>query len=150
MVLTASATLDIQGLAQTITFNNPGIIDEIDFGSNQITLKAASSFTLPKSDFLVYAAYHEIFHNALIRNFPSISNSLNLPLPLCEFDFRVGSTRLTFIQTSNGGSALEVNYFFGTTNAVFSARVADVTITLQEWFMMTYLFHRYVREISLH
>lgn len=149
MALTALTTLNIPGLTQTIVFNNPSAVDEIDFGSNQIVMKAISSFNLSKSDFLLYFQYLDIYNNALLFNFPSINASINIAIPVSEYDFKVGSTRITYMQTKAASTALDLTYLFSNSTMTFGARASDVTITLQEWFTMVYMLRVVSKQVSL-
>lgn len=145
MALSANTVLNIPGNTQTIIFNNPGAVDEIDFGSNQIVLKAISSYNLSKSDYQLYVGYLIIYFNALLANFPSINSAFSLSLPLCEFDFKFGATRITYDQHSSATDAYNLTYLFSNSTATIAARASDVTITLQEFFQMII----YLRQVSL-
>lgn len=136
MALSANTILNIPGNTQTITFNNPGAIDEYDFGSNTITLKAISSYTLSKTDFELYVGYLIIYYNALLTNFPNINSSFSIAIPASEFDFKVGSTRITYDQHSGAADAYNFTYLFSNTTVTVAARASDVNITLQEFFTM--------------
>lgn len=149
MALKAVTTLDIPGLTQIIVYNNPTLVDEIDFGSNQITLKAISSFSLSKSDFLLYFQYLDIYNNALLFNFPSINASINVAIAQSEFDFKVGTTRIDYTQTHVATTALGLTYLFSNTTMTFAARASDVTISLQEWFTLVYNLRVVTKQVSL-
>lgn len=149
MALTAITTLNIPGLTQTIAFNNPGLVDEIDFGNNQVTLKASSSYTLSKSDLLLYYNYLNVYNNALLFNFPSIVASYLVPIPVSKFNLKPQSTTLLFEYLSGTSNAITINYDLGTKIATFTARPSDVIITLQEFFMMVILFTQFQKQVSL-
>lgn len=150
MALKAVTTLDIPGLTQTIVYNVPALVDEIDFGSNQITFKAIASYNLSKSDFLLYFQYLDIYNNALLFNFPSINASINVPIAASEYDFKVGSTRIDYTQTHVATVTLGLTYLFSNSTMTFAARPSDVTISLQEWFTIVYDLRVVAKQVSLH
>lgn len=131
MALSANTVLNIPGNTQTITFNNPGAVDEIDFGSNVITLKAISQYNLTKSDFELYVGYLIIYYNALLTNFPNINSSFSVAMPASEYDFKIGATRITYDQHTGATDAYNFTYLFSNSTVTIAARASDVTITLQ-------------------
>lgn len=149
MPLTAITTLDIPGTNQIITFNNPSEVDKITFASNVLTFASHASFDLSKSDFLLYFSYLNIYNTALLLNFPPINSSLGISLPLCEFNFKVGPTRITYLQKTNATEVISLTYFIGTQIMNFAARPSNVPITIQEFFMTIYMLDRYSKEIGL-
>lgn len=149
MALTAITTLDIPSSTQNIVFNNPTQVDEIDFGSNQLTLKAISTYNLSKADFLLYVNYLTIYTSALFLNFPSIAANQSISLPQCECDFKVGATRITYDQHSGANDVLNLTYILSTQTMTFGARASDMVITLQEFFMMVYQLNKFNLQISL-
>ena len=152
MALTSTTTFDISGTAQTLTYFNPSQVDQITFSSNQITFAAVSQFNLAKSDLLLYCQFLNIFNNLLIANFPSVSNSISSPWPLCQFDFsetNVGVKRLIYTQTSQGTAVQTINYLPIATSAAFTARGSPVTISLQEFFMYVLMSNQYAIQVGL-
>jgi len=149
----ATTTLNIPGNTQIIVFNNPGVIDEIDFVSNAITLKAHIQYTLSKVDFLLYFNYLDIYNTALFLNFPSINASINIALPQCEFDMvntAMGPPKLTYTQKTGGVTVAEsFSYDLGTHIMTVAARSSDVTITLQEFFQTVYILRQFTKQVSL-
>lgn len=149
MALTAITTLDIPGSTQIIKFNNPSQVDEIDYINNQIVFKAISSFNLSKSDFLLYINYLNVYNTALTLNFPSVIADRSLALPLCEADLKVGSTRVTYDQHSASNDFFNLTYILSTQTMTFAARASDITITLQEFFLLVYNTVKLQLQISL-
>jgi hypothetical protein len=149
MALTAITTLDIPGLTQIIKFNNPAQVDEIDFGNNQIIFKASPTFNLSKSDFLLYINYLNVFNTALILNFPAVTAFQPLALPLSECNFKIGSTRITYDQHSGVNDVFNITYFLNTQIMTFTARASDMTITLQEFFLLIYNMVKMNQQINV-
>lgn len=149
MALTAVTTLNIPGVTQTIVFNNPATLDEIDFAGTQITLKAISTYNLSRSDFLLYFNYLDIYNTALFLNFPFINANINISLLQSEFDIKMGATRLTYDQHSGATDALSLSYQLSNQTMTFAARASDVVISLQEFFIMIYLLRQYSKQVSL-
>jgi hypothetical protein len=150
-VLTAVTTFDIPSNTQNIVFNNPSQIDEIDFANNAVTVKAHSSFSVSKADFMTYFHCLNLFNTALFQNFPSINASINLATPVSEYNYKVGSTRITYLQTTTASAAvMDLTYLFSNSTMTFAALGADKTITLQEFFTMIYLLTQITKQVSLH
>jgi hypothetical protein len=57
MALSATTVFDIVDQTQSITFNNPTMVDQISFANNQLTFAEISTFTLTQSDMLLYVKY---------------------------------------------------------------------------------------------
>jgi hypothetical protein len=149
MALKSQTLLDIPNATQSIIFQNPGTVDEIDFSNNQITLKAISQYTLSKEDFLIYFNYLDIFNTALLLNFPVLNAYFNTPLPLCEFGFKVGPIMITSDQYSGPTNAISLTYMLSTEVMTFAVRPLDVIVTMQEFFTTVYILRRFTKEISL-
>lgn len=150
MALTSTTTFDVINVTSTITFNNPSQVDQITFSGNQITFQTCSSYTLVKSDFLLYFKYLNSFNNQLFINFPSISQSINSAFPLSVFDITIysaGVTHIIYNQTSLGTTVTNINYVPIAGAAAIVARSSPVTITLQEFFMFVYILNQYSTQI---
>lgn len=148
MALTAITVLNIPGTTQTIVFNNPTLVDEIDFGSNQITFKAISSYNLSRSDFLLWYNYLSIYSTALLLNFPSLNTTVFQSIPQSEYDLKMGATRLTFDYHSGATDVLNLTYILSNTTMTFGARASDVTVTIQEFALLIYILKQYNQQVS--
>lgn len=131
MALIANTVLNIPGSTQIISFSNPSLIDEIDFGNNQITFKAISSYNLSQSDFNLYVNYLIIYYNALLTNFTNLGKYFNIKLPICLYDFKVGSTRITFDYQSGTTDTYNSTYLFSNSTMTIAARPSDVVVSIQ-------------------
>jgi hypothetical protein len=151
MALTAVTVFDIAGGTQTITFNNPSQVDQITFSSNSITFQASTTFSLVKSDYLLYFKFLDVFNNLLFTNFPSITSSVNSPWPKCSFSIVEAQVilRLIYDQTSLGIDFFNINYLPLATEATFATRASPVTITLQEFFQTVYMLRQFTQQVSL-
>ena len=152
MALTQQTTVDIVGQTQTIVFNNPGAVDQIQYASGQITFGAISTFNLSKSDLVLYGQFINAFNNQLIINFPSVNQSIGGIWPLCVFDFtesNVGVKKLIYNQSSSGSTVININYVPLATSAAFAGRGSPVTITLQEYFMFVLMMGQYIQQVNL-
>jgi hypothetical protein len=151
MALTSTTTFDLVGQTQTIVFNNPSHIDEIDFGSNQITWDSQSGFNLARSDLILYLQFLNVYANLLVTNFPSVQNSRGVAFPLCLFTLSetfAGVTHINFIQSSQGNAVNTINYLPSITSASFASR-SSVTISLQEFFFSVQMLNQYAIQIGL-
>lgn len=127
MALTSTTVLDLVGQTQVLTFNNPSMVDQISFGSNQITYSAISSYNLVKSDCLLYFQFLNVFSNLLIINFPSVASSVNGALPLSQFDLTLSSSgveHITYTQNSGSTNVYTSNYVPLAASASFAARAS--------------------------
>lgn len=152
MAITSTTLVDIVGQTQTLTYFDPGQVDQITFSSNQITFGAISTFNLTKPDLLLYCQFLNIFSNLLIFNFSSVSNSVASPFPLCNFQISetfAGVHHITYNQTSAGTTVQNINYVKEASAAGFTARGAPVTISLQEFFMYVLMSNQYAIQIGL-
>ena len=152
MALTSTTTFDVIGNTSTITFLNPSQVDQITYAGGAITYQAASSYTLAKSDFLLYFQYLNAFYNQLFINFPQIASSVNTIWPLSVFDIsltNVGTKKLTYTQSFSGTTVLQINYLPLTVSAGFVTRPSPVTISLQEFFQNVYMLTQYTTQVSL-
>lgn len=152
MALTSQTTFDVVGQSQTIVFNNPGSIDQIQFSSGAITFGAISSYNLSKSDMFLYNKYLQAFNTLLLFNFPSISANIGQIWPLCNFQINetfAGVTHLTYNQTSSGTTVCNINYVPQVVSAAFTARVSPVTITVQEYFMFVLMLAQFSQQVNL-
>lgn len=113
MALTSITTVDIPNATQTITFSNPGQLEQITFSSDLITFSAISTFNLSKSDMILYGQYIRTFNNLLLVNFPSVSSSVNLPWPLSQFHITTSMPsvkHIIYTQSSQGTQVTQINY----------------------------------------
>lgn len=152
MALTNSTTFDVAAQTQSMTFDNPGMVDQISYASGVITYSAISSYNLSKSDLLLYLKYINTFNNLLIVNFPTISTTLNSIWPLCSFNITensLGVTHLTYTQTSTGTQVQSINYVPSAVAASISARSSPVTISLQEFAMSVLMYYQYAIQVGL-
>src|ERR1700677_703992 len=137
MALTSTTTFDVIGNTSTITFFNPGQVDQITYSGGAITFQTAGSFTLAKTDFLLYFQYLSAYYNQLFINFPQIAASVNTIWPLSVFDIsftNIGIKKLAYTQSSIGTQVMQINYLPSIVQAGFVARGAPVTVSLQEFF----------------
>lgn len=152
MALTSITTFDVVGQTQSISFNNPGQVDQISYANNQITFAQISGFNLSKSDLLIYLQFLILFNSLLVTNFPSVNLSLNNAWPNCSFDITQSTSGVEhIIYTQNTGSTnvYTINYVPVAVSASFAARGAPVTITLQEYFSMIACLIQYKTQINL-
>ena len=138
MGLTATTTFDLVDQTQTITFNNPTMIDQITFSNNQFTFETTSGFNLSKSDSLLYNQYLQVFFNLLNTNFPALVNLYKNALPLCQFDItesNVGIFKIIYTQNSQSNNVYTINYLPLEFQAGFAARTS-ITISPQEFYTL--------------
>ncbi len=151
MALTAVTTLDVIGQTSTPTFNNPSQVDQITFGSNQITYQTCSSYNLIKSDCALYIKFLTTWYNSLLINFLSLGVLLQQAWPLSVFDITTSSSGVTHIiytQQSQGTQVISINYVPTAASAGVSARSSPVTISVQELFMGVYMKQQYFNQIA--
>jgi hypothetical protein len=152
MSLQSSLLLDLPDATLTLTFiQNSSTIDQITYSGNAITLATTSSFNLSNSDTLLYITYINTFFNALVNSFPATQNSTGISLPLSSFEIQltsIGVQHINYIQTSLGNSVYSINYVPTANAASFTSR-SQITITLQEFFLMTTLLNLYANQINL-
>jgi hypothetical protein len=152
MALTSTTLFDIVGQTQSITFNNPGQVDQITYASNQVTFQTISTFNLSKSDLQLYIKYLIAFNNLLIFNFPAVSAAYTLPWPISDFhifETNSGVQKIDYVQTSLGTQVININYLPLATSASFAARVSPVTVTVQEFLMCVYMLTQYSVQVGL-
>lgn len=152
MALTVQTSVDIGNHNQNIYFYNPSLIDGIYYSSGQITFAAASTYNLTKSDLLLFGQFISTFNSLLILNFPSVNSSIGTIFPLCSFDFtqtNVGVKKIIYHQSSNGTPVIGINYVPIAGAAAIATRASPVTITLQEYFMFSFMMNQYVQQVSL-
>jgi hypothetical protein len=152
MALIQQTTVDIVGETQTIVFNNPSQVDQIQYINNQITFGISTTYNLSKSDLLLYGQFINTFNNSLILNFPSVNKSIGIAWPLCNFDFtesNVGTKKLIYNQSSSGTTVIIITYVPIANAASFATRASPVTITLQEYFMFVLMLGQYIQQVNL-
>jgi hypothetical protein len=152
MALVQQTTLDIVGETQTIVFNNPGIIDQIQYTSNQIIFATSSTYNLGKSDLLLYGQFINTFNNSLLLNFPIVTTSIGAIWPLSGFHFtetNQGTKSLVYTQTSSGTQVININYVPIAGAGSFATRASPVTVTLQEYFMFVLMLGQYIQQVNL-
>lgn len=151
MAITSSTTLDIVNQTASITFSNPSQVDQITFGSNQITYQSYSSYNLTKSDCALYFKFLNTWYNSLLVNFPSLGSQIHQAWPLSVFDITTSSSGVTHIiysQQSQGTQVISINYVPTATSAAVASRGSPVTISIQEFFMAIYMKQQYFNQIS--
>lgn len=152
MALVQVVTIETLAGTASLTLGNPAQVDRLDFASNQIVFASSSSFSLSKSDTLLYIKYLTLFNNILLLNFPTIGQFVNLPLPACSFDVSIttGPNRKTdYAQKSGNSTVLNIDYNTNTGLSTFSSRHPSVTISMQEFYMMVYIFNQYSNQVSV-
>jgi len=150
MALTSTTTLDIINGIQTIIFNNPSQIDQIQFSSSSVTFSATSGYNLVKSDMILFGQYMTVFYNLLVINFPGQINNL-ISLPVSNFDISQtfqGVTHINFTETSQGNSVIGINYVPVGQSGSISSR-SSITITLQEFFQFYIFLTQYINQVRL-
>lgn len=152
MALTSTTSFDIVGQTQTLTFNNPGQIDQVSFANNQITFQAETQYSLAKSDMILWFKYLNAFNNLLLINFPSISSSIGQIFPLCVFSIvenNIGVKKITYDQQISGTEVLNIVYVPLAAAASVATRASPVTISLQEWFMTVLMMNQFTQQVAL-
>lgn len=152
MALTQQTTVDIIGQTQTIVFNNPSAVDQIQYANNQITFGTSSTYNLVKSDLILYGKFVQAFNVQLLLNFPIVNASIGLIWPLCNFDITEstsGVTHLTYNQSSAGTTVININYVPQAGSAGFQTRGSPVTVSLQEYFMYVLMLGQYIQQVNL-
>jgi hypothetical protein len=150
MALTSVTTIDIIGGTQTIVFNNPGQIDQIQYSGSGITFSATAGYNLAKSDLLLFGQFITVFYNLLQVNFPSIINNLT-SLPNNNFSISqtfAGVTHINFAETSLGNSVFAINYLPSVVSGAIASR-SQITITPQEFFLFQILLVQYINQVRL-
>jgi hypothetical protein len=152
MAITQTVSLDIVGQTSTISFYvSASLVDQISFGSNQITFTAISTFNLSKSDLLLYIQYKIAWLNSLFLNFPEINQFVGQAFPVSNFQISntfAGVTHITYNETSSGVTAVNINYVPTASSGAFTARASPVTITMQEFFMNIYMLQQYQVQVQ--
>ena len=152
MALTSTTTTDIVGATQVLTYSNPSQIDQISFGSNQITFGTTAGYSLGKSDQLLFNQFLNTFNNLLLINFPTVASSINAIWPLCSFDItfnNIGTKKIAYAQTSIGTSVFSINYLPIAVAGAVAARGSPVTISLQEYFSFIVFMAQYTAQTNL-
>jgi hypothetical protein len=153
MALSATTVFDIVDQTQSITFNNPTMVDQISFANNQLTFAEISTFTLTQSDMLLYVKYLQAFYTLLVQNFPTINIAFTQPWPLCLFSLAetdVGINKITYTQTSNGANVYTINYLPEELSAGFLARTAPAVITTQEFLWTIPMMNQFGNQIAIY
>ena len=143
---------DSVGQTASIIFNDPALVDQVSFGSNQITMAACTAFTLTKADLILYGQYLTQFNNTLLVNFPSIALSINGQFPLSNFQISKTFSlvnHLKYTQTSGANTVYTINYTPSTGLGTFIARASPVVITLPEFYMCIYMLQQFIAQVSL-
>lgn len=151
MALTSVTVLDILGQTSSITFNNPGQVDQISFSSNQITYSSCSQYNLGKSDCALYFQFLNTWYNLLLVNFPTLGSQLQAAWPLSVFDITTsfaGVKHIIYNQTSAGTQVININYVPISVAAGIAARGSPVTISMQEFFMAVYMKQQYFNQVA--
>jgi hypothetical protein len=151
MALTSTTSFDLIGQTQVLTYFNPSQVDQITYSNNQITFAGISSYNLSKSDLILYFQYLNAFNLFLIQNFPVVNQSIGAIWPFCQFDITESSsgvTHLIYTQTSQGNVVYTTNYVPIAQSGSMAAR-SQVTITLQEYFMMILMKAQFTQQIGL-
>ena len=152
MALTSTILLDLIGQTQTLTyFQGASQVDQITFSSNSVTFASSAAFNLSKSDCSLYQSLLQTYITALILNFPNSYKSVSSAWPLCNFQTSItsqGVTHINYVQTSLGNSVYSINYVPIAASAGFAIR-SQITITLQEFFMMQPILAAYFNQVGL-
>jgi hypothetical protein len=152
MSLQATVLLDIAGATQTLTYTlSSSQIDQLVFANNQVTFASISSFNLSKADFENYVASLIAFVNVIIFNFPTVQNSRGVTLPLSTFELSLAGSpveQIDYIQTSLGNSVYAINYVPLAVACAFAAR-SSVTISMQEFFVLSQMMTLYGQQVNL-
>ncbi len=147
MAITQTTSLDIVGQTSTISFYvSASLVDQISFGSNQITFAAISSYNLSKADLFLYIQYKTAWLNSLFANFQTINQFVGEVFPISNFQISntfAGVTHITYNETSSGVTIVNINYVPTALSAAFTARASPVTISMQEFFMNIYMLQQY-------
>jgi hypothetical protein len=153
MALTSTTLLDVSDGIQTITFyEGSTVVDQITYSNNQITFSSISSYNLSKSDLLLYVQYLQVFLTLLTVNFRSLISLVNAIWPLCLFEIsetNVGTTHITYTQSSNGTNVYTINYVPIAQAASFNSRSSPVSITFQEFYAGLNFMNLYSNQVSL-
>ena len=153
MAITSTTTVDIVGQTQTIQFySGVTILDQFTYSGGQIVHAASTTYSLSKSDLLLYFQFLNAFNNLLIINFPTVNSNIGGFFPLCQFDLsetNVGVKRVIYNQTSAGTTVLNINYVAIAVAGAFATIGSPVTITLQEWFFMIIMMYQFNNQVLL-
>lgn len=156
MPLTSVIAQDIPAATQEITFYNPGVIEDVLFSNNTFTYAAISSFTLIKSDFVLFFANKLQFYNAVLNNFPYVgSYYFNNVLPASSTQMQISShpsPNISFTHTSSESPTLTVvniTYDINAQTATFAKRLNAVTITMQEFLHAFGVLKRFAAQCAL-
>lgn len=152
MALTNATTFDVISNTSTITFYNPGQVDQITYSANTVTFQSETTYNLSKSDLLLFMKYIFSFHAQLLLNFPSVALSASRAWPLCVFDITISSagvTHLYYNQTTSGTTVLNIDYVPIAVSGAIATRAAPVTITMQEWFQAINMLQQYNNQVSI-
>jgi hypothetical protein len=145
--LIGTATLNLPGNTQSISFGNPTTLDSITYGASGITYPTTSSFVLGASDFALFALYSQQFITALLINFPALYPFYKKAAPTCGYSLQVpqGATEFTYTQTTGNGltPVYTLSTHRGNLNTTFAARTSPVTITYQEFLIGQPIIQQY-------
>jgi hypothetical protein len=154
MALQGLITQNSPGNTQQIVFNNPSMIDSITYGNAGITYPNVPSYTLTQSDFSLFYTYKTQFYNALLINFPSLSEMANLEVPVCQMKIysSSGPNIIQYYQSSTASpTSLVYNISFdrGSLTTTFAARPAAITISIQEYLLAFPIIALYANQVGI-
>lgn len=152
MTLTSNTTFDSIGNTSSLLFyQSASLVDQITYGSNEITYATISSYNLSQSDMVLYFQYINSWLSFLYQNFTVITQSQKLAWPFCLFEinfYSSGVSHLVYTQTSQGNNFLTINYVPIAGSGSISARTST-TITIQEFIMGLNMKTNYFNQVSL-
>jgi hypothetical protein len=151
MALTSTTTFDIIGQTATLTFFDPGQIDQIVFSGGQFHYGAHSGFTLSKTDIGLYITANNIFNTFLLTIITGFAVNALIPWPLCDFSTSETFTtvkHINYIQTSTGNSIYNINYTPSSITGLFASRASHST-SIQEWLMSVNMLNQYAVQVKL-
>lgn len=153
MALTSTTIFDISAQSQTLNFTNPNQIDQISYSGNQIIFSSSKTYTLLKSDVILWFKYLNAFNSLLLSNFPSIYANAGQAIPVCSFSMSSSQSnsekKLVFDQQWSGIEVLNINYSSLSASAIYSTRANPIKISLQEFSMTVLMMSQFITQISL-
>jgi len=154
MALQGEIFVDLPNQTQTISFQNPNILDSITYSSGVIQYPVTNTFTLSQSDFALFILYKTQFYQSLISNFPVVGLSFQAEVLAAQIRLlsTLGPNLFTFNQTTTGSYNLVYNMTFdrNAKTVGFQARTNQISITLQEYLMAFPVLMQYANQVAIY
>jgi len=154
MAITSTITQNVPAITEQVVFFNPSEFENISYSSRGITYAVEISSVLSQVDFIVFYQNLLQFYNSILLNFPTIANSFNTLLPVCQYKIFTsnGPNLIQYTQTSTASpitSVYNITYDKVANTATFARRLNPITITLQEFLTGFQWFTQFFNQIKI-